>query len=342
MKKTLIHLLYGIGLLIGSLMVLGNLAVSFGLGNLKGWNPPEPEQAIVADSSEIASPDYQGRLLEMQGVLKSSEVLEIPEYGIQLKAAALWVDARVWQAAAETPHGGLWARLSESTSGAVVTAAQCPAGEQWSQSLRMGSYNIDSALITELLHARGRSGWICERSFLPLPPEHIHLPESLRGMARLLPDTQRPDLPDCSIYRLAERYLNPDTPTEPTMEGDVELRFSYLPAEMPAAVRGRYFSGIISRISFGETAFAANGQQLLPVENTPMEKRMMTLSDALTRAMSFFFSFFFLMSGIALFCVSLQHMSEDCKPLRFKKLLLTTLLLQLLAISAGWLTGSLL
>lgn len=341
MKKTLIHLLYVLGLLIGGLMVLGNLASSFGLGHFLGWNPPEPEQAIVADSSEIASPDYQGRLLELQGVLKSSEVLEIPEYGIQLKAAALWVDARVFRSTTE-PTAGVFCPLSEAATATVVTAAQCPAGEQWSQILRMGNYNIDSSLIAELLHTRSRSGWVCERSFLPLPPEHIHLPESLRGMARLLPDTQRLDRPDCTIYRLAERYLNPDTPTEPTMEGDVELRFSYLPAEMPAAVRGRYFSGEISRISFGETAFAANGQQLLPVENTPMEKSMMTLSDVLTGAMSFFFSFFFLLSGIALFCVSLQHMSGECKPLRFKKLLLTTLILQLLAIAAGCLSDSLL
>ncbi len=341
MKKTLIHLLYGLGLLIGGLMVLGNLAASFGMGHFLGWNPPAPEQAIVADSSEIASPDYQGRLLELQGVLKSSEVLEIPEYGIQLKAAALWVDARVFRSTTE-PTAGVFCPLSEVATATAVTAAQCPAGEQWSQMLRMGNYNIDSALIAELLHTRSRSGWVCERSFLPLPSEHIHLPESLRGMARLLPDTQRPDLPDCTIYRLAARYLNPDTPTEPTMEGDVELWFSYLPAEMPAAVRGRYFSGEISKVSSGETAFAANGQQLPPVENTPMEKSMMTLSDVLSRAMSFSFTFFFLLSGTALFCVSLQHMGGECKPLRFKKLLLTTLILQLLAIAAGCLSDSLL
>lgn len=342
MKKTLIHLLYGLGLIIGSLMVLGSLAVSFGLGHFLGWNPPEPEQAIVADSSEIASPDYQGRLLELQGVLKSSEVLEIPEYGIQLKAAALWVDARVFRTTTE-PTAGVFCPLSEAATATVVTAMQCPAVEHWSQILRMGNYNIDSALIAELLHTRSRSGLVCERSFLPLPPEHIHLPESLRGMARLLPDTQGLDRPDCTIYRLAERYLNPDTPTEPTMEGDVELRFSYLPAEMPAAVRGRYFSGEISKVSSGETAFAANGQQLPPVDNTPMEKSMMALlSDVLTRAMSFSFPFFFLLSGISLFCVSLQRMSGECKPLRFKKLLLTTLILQLLAIAAGCLSGSLL
>ncbi len=333
MKRILIRLLCVIGLFTGAIMVVWSLIVFFSFGALLKLSHTEPEQAIVVDSREIASPDYQDRLLELHGVLESSEVLDLPEYGIRLKAVALWADARVWRASSEPPHDASWVPLSGAAPGAALTADQCPAGAYWSQSLRLGSYSIDSGLIAELLHTRSRVGFVCERSFLPLPPEHIHLPASLRGMARILPQQQRVDCPDCTIYRLAERYCNPDIPTEPTQEGDVELRFSYLPAEIPAAVRGRYYAGRISKLSSGETAFAANGTQLPPVESPPA----MLLTGMLFVSM-LFFPFFFLLSGISLFSVCLQQMCGVCKPFRLGKTLLATLALLFLAVTAGWLS----
>lgn len=339
MKKTFVFLLYAIGLLVSSVMVLGCLTSAVGFGGLLRWSQPEsPVQPVVVDPQELASPDYSGRLLEMHGDLKSNDVLDIPEYGVHLKATALWVDARVLRRETEPPHHSFWIPLTHAVPGAAVTAVQCPERELWSQNLSMGRYVIDSGLISRLLHERSNAGSICERSFLPLPPEQIRLPEGLQSMARLLPESQY-DGPDCTVFRLAERYRHPETPTEPAREGDVELRFSYLPAEMAAAVRGRYDYGVLSCRSVRECGFAAHGRQLKPVEPSPRQ-RSVTPASILNGLSDFVWNFFFLLAGLTLFRISLQWMRDAVKPLRFKRLMVITLGLQLLCILVGYLMFS--
>lgn len=337
MKKTLIALLYAIGLLVSSVVVLLCIPAAVGCGGMLRWSQPEElEQPVVVDPLAPISPDLQERVLELHGDLKSDEVLSIPEYGVELKAAALWVDARVLWREPEHPHHFFWIPLNQAASGTVVTAAQCPERELWSQRLSLGRYKIDSGLISRLLHTRCSAGSVCERSFLPLPPEQIHLPEDWQSMARLLPEQKICDIPDSTVYRLAERYRNPETPAEPALEGDVELRFSYLPVEMSSAVRGRYDSGVLMCRSVRECGFAANGRQLPPVKTSPVPGGK--TAERFRFALVFFtLDFFFLVSGITLFCVSLQRMRGAVRPLRFKRLMVIALGIQVLCVLTGYL-----
>ncbi|MEE1265162.1 MAG: hypothetical protein UHH87_02630 [Akkermansia sp.] len=330
-KQLFLESVYVLGGFFGLLLLLVGVVYTLVLGaglRLCRQEPPVPLQV----TPETALADVpEGALLELHGALQSQQMLQIPEYGISMNAACLVVEARV--AVAAENKEDLASFYFHPLQDSEPLGMSCPTRELSSESLRIGNFPVSSSLISRLLHDRSRAGWICERSFLPLPLEHIHLPEDIRSMARVLPEKQRVDRPDCTILRLAERYRNAAEPLGELQEGDVELRFSYLPVDFPVAVRGRFRAGEIAFTCSSECAFAA-GNAVCPVELDIMTDvaRRTSVSSYFKQALV---AFLLIWAGVGLPVLALRHLVRRGWGFRLPRILLTALVLQLVCLGIG-------
>lgn len=244
----------------GLALVVFAQGCSFLLGCSMKQSYRDSAPPLVVNPHEAPGTDLYATLLELHGTLQSEEEMQLPEYGIRLPAICLLVEVRE---VAPNPEVGRTELIPLSAEKQAQLG--CPGKHLWAQKLHCGAYPLHPDFIPTLLRTRSQVGHICERSMLPLPPEHIHLPEHLQSMARLLPETRRLDRPDCTILHLAERYRDASVPTGEAQHGDIELRFSYLPAKLPVALRGTMKETYLCNTS-SACALAAGGRSLPPIE----------------------------------------------------------------------------
>lgn len=332
MKSNLVYLLYCVALIVGAVMTAVCVICLVSLGVMQKTVSKPLTVPIVVEYPGNPSPGQEDALLEMHGLLKCDEVLEIPEYGISLKAGAVLVDARVACRDASHPSGMLLYPTEYAAPGAAAEAAQCPTRSLWAQTMRMGNYGVDSALLKSILRSRLPASVLCERCFLPLPVEEIKLPEPLQSMARVLPETVRAEHPDCTIIHLSARYRDPSVPVLPMQEGDIELCFSYLPAEFAASLRGHYSQGRITCRNVRDCCFAAEGTKLPSVKKS--DPAISWLSSAMIHLWAQLY--LFLLAGILLFRLSLRHLNGKSVPLRVIPSAVSAFALQLLAVIFGY------
>lgn len=330
MKRVLYGLagVFGAGMTLVCLVVLCCVGVGLRFASEKVQTP------VVLRADETPAPDMEGRLVEVHGCLQSAEELAVPEFGIRKNACALIVESRV---VGEVVGGcaTLWP-LGQVVPGipGEVTPQSCPTRSLWAETLRLGNYLVNSKLLKSLYSNHSPAGHICEQSFRPLPPEHILLPESLRSIARLLPETECLDCPPCTIYRLAERYRCAETPTGAAEVGDVELRFSYLPSELPVAVRGRQHWNTITNGEMHECAFAADGQELPQVTSSPLAESAQLFLN-ISGIFSFSILFLFLLSGVAMVDICRRGGGASGPP-RLLSLCMVSVVLFLLSLLGGY------
>lgn len=257
-RRFICGLVAAIVSILGATLLVGGLIVSMWMGSSMESllrNPYVPQQVNPQEAPTI---EHQGNILELRGSLHSNDELQQPEYGIRLPATCLLTEAR--EVSTET-HGNQTVLIPLSAEKQAQLA--CPNRQEWAKDIRCGQYLIAPDFIPTILSRGTRDGYVCMRSIRPLPVEYIHLPEPLQSMARVLPETKRLDKPDCTILRLAERYRNPEEPTGDAQPGDIELRFSYLPAEFPVSLRGKM--GELYLTAYTSTsAFAADDIPLPP------------------------------------------------------------------------------
>ncbi len=242
----------------GLVLVVFAQGCSLLLGSFMKNTYQEYAPPLVVDPQVPPSAELYSTLLEMRGTLQSGDELQLPEYGIRLPAICILAEARVVARSEESEGHPVLHPLSEEKQAELA----CPSRQLWADTLQCGAYKLHPDFIPSLLKTRSTAGHICERSILPLPAEHIHLPEHLQSMARLLPETQRLDRPDCTILRLAERYRDATVPTGEAEPGDIELRFSYLPAEIPVVLRARMAESYLCKE--GTSCALATGDKNLP------------------------------------------------------------------------------
>lgn len=260
-KRFLGKVVASLGSLLGAALLAISLIFSVWLGESSTDFLRMPATPQIVDPQEPQQEERLGKLLELHGTLRSEDELQIPEYGIRLPATCLLVEAREVR-----PGAGGYIVMLTPLPPEKRTQLNCPDRGIWAEHLHCGHYPITPDFIPTLLCDRGLAGYTCMRSILPLPIEHIHLPEHLQCMARVLPETQRLDKPDCTIIHLAERYRDPAVPTGPAQPGDIELRFSYLPAEFPASLRGKMGELYLTCHSASYCAFAAGNKPLPPIK----------------------------------------------------------------------------
>lgn len=254
-----------LGCLVGAVLLMIALIFSVWLGDYSSADFLRlPDSPLSVNAQEPPTIELFGKLLEIHGNLRSEDELQIAEYGISIPATCLLAEARV---VSTDPHGN-FINVLTPLNAAKREQLNCPDCWICAEHLYCGHYPIAQDFIPSLLRDRGLAGYTCMRSILPLPVEHIHLPEHLQSMARVLPETQRLDKPDCTIIHLAERYRDPTVPTGPAQPGDVELRFSYLPAEFPVSLRGKMGEFYLTANSATTCAFAAGNKQLPPVKTS--------------------------------------------------------------------------
>lgn len=329
------RLLYGLAGVFGAGMILVCLVVLWCVGGILQFATEKPQAPVVLRADETPSPDMEGRLVEVHGCLQSAETLDVPEFGISLNACALIVESRV---VGEVADGCTTLRpLAQVVPGtpSEVTPQSCPSRSLWAESLRLGNYLVNSDLLRTLYSNRSPAGHICEQSFRPLPPEHIHLSEQLRSIARLLPETERPDSPPCTIYRLSERYRSAETPTDNAEVGDVELRFSYLPSDLTVAVRGRLHWNTITNGGMHECAFAAEGQKIPRVAVSPLATSSQLFLN-ISGVFSFGVLFLFLLAGVIMVDICRRRGGASSSP-RLLPLFMVSVALFLLSLLGGYL-----
>lgn len=312
----------------GALFLVASLLYSLLLGNEASNFLRLPGTPLIVAPQEPPSEEQYGKLLELHGTLRSEDELQIPEYGIHLPATCLLVKAREVR---PEPEGNIV--ILAPLPPEKRTQLNCPDRRLWAEHLHCGHYPIDPDFIPTLLSDRGYAGYTCMRSILPLPLEHIHLPEHLQRMARVLPETERLDNPDCTIIHLAERYRDPAVPTGPAQPGDIELRFSYLPAEFPVSLRGRMGVLYLTCHSATYCAFAAGNRQLPPVK-TSFTGQLISGAMFLA-AVAFIFVLLLLALGLLLFGLCCLCGRYFPVPLRWR--LIVVLVLQSTTMLVGYL-----
>lgn len=329
------RVLYGLAGVFGVGMTATCLVVLWCVGGVLQLASEKPQTPVVLRADETPAPDKEGQLVEVHGCLQSAEELAVPEFGIRMNACALIVEARVVGEVADS-CAELWplAQVVPGTPG-EVTPQNCPTRSLWAATLRLGNYLVNSELLRALYSDHSPAGHRCEQSFQPLPPEHIQLPEALRRIARLLPETVRLDHPPCTIYRLSERYRCAETPTGNAEVGDVELRFSYLPSDIPAAVRGRLHWNTITNGGMHECAFAAGGQKLPQVSVSPLAaSAQLFLHTSACFGSSILF--LFLLAGVAMVDIWRRRGGTSGSP-RLLPLFMVSVALFLLSLLGGYL-----